>query len=417
MTASRRRSLWIIVFTVGFDALGFGIWLPLIPQLFTNPTSKHYLLAADTSPETGVLLIGLLTAVYPLMQFFSTPVLGQLSDRHGRRPVLAACLAGTAVACAAFAIGIMTKSLPLLFAARAVDGFSGGNVSVAHAAMADITEPKDRTKSFGLTMGAFGTAMVLGPLLGGTLADSSAVSWFSASTPFWLAAILAAVNALSVWYLLDETRAPTREPLQLAKNVRNLARAFRHPQQRSIFLTLFFAAAANAVFTTFFGAFLTYRFQWDEAQSSHFFGYIGVCIIVTQFVTVRFVAKRFAEAPLYRVTKLFVAFIVSAYVWVPSSGWMFVIAPCVATFNGLSWVNLNGLLSRSAAPEVQGEVMGIGQSIQSLANVLPPLVAGSIASVTTPAAAVLAAAVCNFSSWAVFMALYRAPREAPATGP
>ena len=407
---SARRSLWLIVFTIAVDALGFGILLPVIPQLLTNPASPHYVLPPGTSRELGVFLLGSLIAAFPLMQFFATPILGQLSDRHGRKPVLVASLAGTSVATAAFAVGIVTRNVPLLFVARACDGLTGGNVSVAHAVIADVTEPKDRTKSFGLAMGAFGTAMIFGPFLGGTLADSGLVSWFDAATPFWFAAAIAALNTLSVWFLLPETRTPSRTPLELGRNLKNLARAYARPQLRPIFLTSFLVMAGNGIFLAFFGAFLVDRYGWNERQIGRLFGYMGVCVIFTQFVTLRRMAKRFAEPDVLRVVIAGVAIAVAAYV-LPIAWWvMLAIVPCVSTCNGLAIVNLQGLLSRTAGPDAQGEVMGINSSLQALAMAVPPLAAGSVASALAPGAAVLGAAACHLFAWLTFVTLYREPR-------
>jgi DHA1 family tetracycline resistance protein-like MFS transporter len=407
---SPRRSLWLIFLTIAVDALGFAILLPVIPQLLTNPASPHYVLPPGTSRELGVFLLGCLIAAFPLMQFFATPILGQLSDRYGRKPVLVASLAGTVVATAAFAAGIVTRNVPLLFVARACDGLTGGNVSVAHAVIADVTEPKDRTKSFGLAMGAFGTAMIIGPFIGGTLADSGLVSWFDAATPFWFAAAIAALNTLSVWFLLPETHLPSRTPRELGRNLKNLARAVARPQLRPIFLTSFLVMAGNGIFIAFFGAFLVDRHSWNERQIGRFFGYMGICVIFTQFVTLRRMAKRFAEPDVLRVVIVCTATLVVGYV-LPIAWWtMFLIAPFISTCNGLAIVNLQGLLSRTAGPDTQGEVMGINSSLQALAMAVPPLAAATVASTLAPAAAILGAALCHLFAWLAFVTLYREAR-------
>jgi DHA1 family tetracycline resistance protein-like MFS transporter len=225
--AIRKHPKWIIIFTIVLDTLGIGILVPVVPQLLGNPASPHYLLAADVSLGTGYILLGGMVAMYPIMQFFATPVLGQLSDRYGRRPILALSLFGTALGYVLFAVGILLKSIPLLFVARALDGLTGGNVSVAQAAIADLTLPKDRTKNFGLIGAAFGFGFILGPFLGGTLADPSVVSWFTAATPFWFAAILATFNTLSVLWFFSETNQHLRPiEVEFARSVRNIAKAY-----------------------------------------------------------------------------------------------------------------------------------------------------------------------------------------------
>src|SRR5882762_1050528 len=141
------KALPTVVFTIFLDVLGVGILLPIIPQLLANPHSPYYLLPAGWTFKGGLILLGWLTAIYPLMQFISTPILGQLSDRYGRKPVLGFSIFGTAVGYVLFAIGIITRNIPLLFFSRALDGITGGNLSVAQAVIADVTPPKDRTKN------------------------------------------------------------------------------------------------------------------------------------------------------------------------------------------------------------------------------------------------------------------------------
>ena len=191
------------------------------------------------------------------------------------------------------------------------------------------------------------------------------------------------------------------------RNLRNLARTYAKPQLRSLFLTSFLVMAGNGLFMAFFGAFLVYRYGWDEGEIGHFMGYMGVCVVFTQLYTLRKMAKRFSEAAILRVVILGLAFALAAYV-LPIGSWvMFLIAPCVSTCNGLAMVNLQGLLSRTASVNEQGEVMGINSSLQALAIALPPIAAGSIASAWSPQAAVLGAALCQLAAWLAFVASYR----------
>jgi DHA1 family tetracycline resistance protein-like MFS transporter len=403
-----REPIWIILFTVLLDTLGIGILVPVVPQLLGNPDSPHYLLARATPPGVGYVLLGFLVAVYPIMQFFATPVLGQLSDRYGRKPVLVLSLCGTSLGYVLFALGIVFGSLPLLFVGRALDGVTGGNLSVAQASIADVTRPADRTKNFGLIGAVFGVGFIFGPFLGGVLADPTRVSWFNAATPFWFAAILAALNTLSVQFLYAETNVHIRRvDLDVTRSLHNIARAYALPDLRPIFLTLFFFNAGFGFFISFFGVFLIDRFGYGEGQIGNFFAYVGVFMILTQLVTTRRVAARFTEDQVLRVTLLGVSIVMGSYLLAFKARWIFLIAPFSSTFNGLSMANMSGLLSRSAGPEVQGEILGIGSSIQALAQALPPLGAGFIAASLAPEAPVLAAALTMFLAWAVFFTRYR----------
>ena len=405
----KRQPIWIILFTILIDTLGIGILGPILPQLLGNPNSPHYLLSGRMSVQSGFVMFGFLVAIYPVMQFFATPILGQLSDRFGRKPVLALSLAGTSLGYALFATGIVIKNIPLLFLSRALDGITGGNLSVAQASIADVTKPEDRTKNFGLIGAAFGVGFIVGPFLGGVLADPSVLPWFSASTPFWFAAMLAAANTMQVLLQFDETNKHIRQVrVQFFKGVANIVRAYGMPELRTIFLTSFFFNMGFGFFIAFFGLFLINKFNFNEARIGNFFAWVGVCAIFTQIVTTRRVAARFSEPQVLRISLLGVSLVMFAYLAAPSPMWLFLIAPISSTFNGLSLANMGGLLSRSVAPQVQGEILGIGSSIAALANSLPPLIgAGSFSASLPPAAPVLAAGLTMLLAWSIFTVLFR----------
>ena len=195
------------------------------------------------------------------------------------------------------------------------------------------------------------------------------------------------------------------------KGVANIARAYAMPELRTIFVTSFFFNAGFGFFISFFGLFLI-SFGFNEARIGNFFAWVGVCAIFTQVVTTRRIAAKFSEAQVLKVSLLGVSGVMIAYLLAPSPMWLFLIAPISSTFNGLSLANMGGLLSRSVAPQVQGEILGIGSSIQALANSIPPLVGGFFAASFAPEAPVLAAGVTMFVAWALFTILgYR-----PGTG-
>ena len=177
------RPLLIIFLTIFVNLVGFGIIIPLLP---------FYAETFGASP----LIIGLLFAIFSLCQLIAAPALGDLSDRYGRRPVLIFSLAGTVVS---FVMMALAHSLTLLFLARIVDGLSGGNISTARAYVADVTEPKDRARAYGLIGAAFGLGFIFGPALSGAL------SKYSYTAPIWAAAALTLVATAMAWLWLPET--------------------------------------------------------------------------------------------------------------------------------------------------------------------------------------------------------------------
>jgi predicted MFS family arabinose efflux permease len=186
------------------------------------------------------------------------------------------------------------------------------------------------------------------------------------------------------------------------------------PELRTIFMTSFFFNMGFGFFIAFFGLFLINKFNFNEARIGNFFAWVGVCAIFTQIVTTRRVAARFSEAQVLRISLLGVSLVMFAYLAAPSPIWLFLIAPISSTFNGLSLANMGGLLSRSVAPQVQGEILGIGSSIAALANSVPPLLgATAFAASLPPAAPVLAAGLTMLLAWSIFTILFR-PAVAPA---
>jgi DHA1 family tetracycline resistance protein-like MFS transporter len=195
--------------------------------------------------------------------------------------------------------------------------------------------------------------------------------------------------------------------MQFFKGVANIARAYAMPELRTIFLTSFFFNAGFGFFISFFGLFLISKFNFNEARIGNFFAWVGVCAIFTQIFTTRRIAARFNEPQVLRISLLGVSFVMFAYLAAPSPMWLFLIAPISSTFNGLSLANMGGLLSRSVAPQVQGEILGIGSSIAALANSLPPLLGGFFAATFAPTTPVLAAGLTMLLAWAIFTALHR----------
>ncbi len=248
----------VIFLTVFVDLIGFGLLIPVIPLLLANPRSEYFLLPPDFTVQQGYILLGFLTAIYPLGQFFATPILGELSDKFGRKPVIVLSLIGTCISYLIFAFGVVTKNLPLLFLSRGFAGIFGGNISVNQAAIADFTPPKDRVKNFGLIGAAFGLGFILGPYIGGKLSDPSIYSGFSAVTPFLFAAALSFVNVLSVLLFFPETNVlkNLEKKINWGRSILNIVHAYGMRKLRPLFATNFFFQAGFTFFTTFFSVFL-----------------------------------------------------------------------------------------------------------------------------------------------------------------
>lgn len=408
-TSAKSQSLFPVLLATFIDLLGIGIVIPVVAPLMVSNTTGIF--DAGVSEDMREILYGLLIASYPIAQFFGAPTLGALSDRYGRKPVLEFALLGSAIGYALFAIGIITANLPLLFFSRILDGFTGGNISIVYSAIADISTSENKARNFGLIGMMFGIGFVLGPFTGGVLADSSIVSWFNPSLPLWVATGLCLFNLLAVRFMFKETLHDfSKQKVDLLAGFKNMKMAFSLPNLRNLFVTTFLAGLGFAFFTQFFQVLLIERWSFAESDIGYFFGVIGVCIALVQGVLMRPVSKRFRSDQIPGVTLFGLAVAIGINVFV-SEAWMaFAIIPLIALFQGLGSPNLAALVSDEATPEQQGRIMGINQSINSVAIAVPSAMAGFLGTINYNLPTI-AAAFFTLLAGISFHVLFKARRQ------
>lgn len=404
----KNKIILTIFLTIFIDLLGVGILIPIIPLLFASPLSEFYVLPVGVSVKTGYLLLGLLIAIYPIGQFLATPILGQLSDRYGRKNILAISLLGTAISYFLFAVGIITHNIPLLFISRFFDGITGGNISVAQAMISDISTNETRARNFGMIGAAFGLGFIFGPFIGGKLSDPHVLSWFSATTPFYFAAILALLNMMFVLFFLRETNKNLQiHKLTWNKSISNIFEALKMKGVNTIFLTSFLFNSGFTFFTTFFSVYLIKKFGFDQGNIGDIFAYIGFWSIVTQGLVTRFVAKRFSEEQVIKWSLIGCGVIVLFY-FLPKYAWqIYLIPPFFSLCTGLSMANLGSLLSKSTKPEIAGKIFGINASLQALAQLFPAIISGFIAAILTPESPIIIASIFILFSAFVFARYFK----------
>ncbi len=394
----------IIFFTIFIDLLGYGILIPVIPELFVNQHSPFYVLTQGADPKIGLIILGLLLAVFPLGQFFATPILGQLSDRYGRKKILIISILGTAVSYFLFAIGIITKNIPLLFFSRFFDGLTGGNIAVAQAAITDITLPENRAKNFGMIGAAFGLGFIFGPFLGGKLSDPGVVSWFNPSTPFYFAGILALLNVFFILIFLPETHTNIQVvKIAFNRSVKNIIKAFSLPKIKKLYISSFLFNAGFAFFTTFFSVFLILKFNFTQGQIGNFFAYVGLWSVITQALVTRALAKKFTGEQILTVAMLGSAVMLLAYFLPRNNFELYLIPPLFSFCTGLIMANLPALISARADKDIQGEVLGINASVSALAQSIPAILSGFIAALVHPTTPLLVASFFVFAAWVIFL--------------
>lgn len=408
-----KSRLTIIIFTIFLDALGFGILIPIVPLLFANPDSSFYLLSGSASVQSGYVLLGLITAIFPLMQFFSTSILGEFSDKFGRKPILIYTLFGTGISYLLFAFAIFTKNIPLLFFSRAIAGITAGNMSVAQAAIADLTKPEDRAKNFGLIGAAFGTGFIIGPFLGGKLSDPNLLSFLNPTIPFYFAAILAFINAFSVKFNFIETNKflTSNTKIIWGKAIANIFKAFQIPSLRFLFLTNFVFFSGFTFFVTFISVFFIKKFNFNQGDIGNFFSFMGLWIVFTQAIVTRRLAKIFSEKQILRFTIIGDGLCIGLMFFITNSWMLFALAPFIAICQGLTFANLTGLISRSADGKIQGEILGINASVQAIAQLIPPILSGFIAAYFTPETPLMVASIVIILAGLLFITLYKSPKS------
>ena len=343
------RPLLVIFLTIFVNLVGFGIIIPLLP---------FYAQTFGASP----LAIGLLFASFSLSQLLASPWLGHLSDRWGRRPVLIFSLIGTVLS---FVMLAVARSLPMLFAARIVDGLSGGNITTARAYIADITTEDDRARAFGILGAAFGLGFIVGPALGALF------SHISYTAPIWAAAAITVVATVLAWVWLPETvhraHAGTGAPWHA------VAELGRRPHLRLLFSVDFVYWTAFAVYQTTFALFGARRFGFDAAHTGYLLSVFGFLGVLVQGALVGPVVGALGA----RQTLAF-GLLAAAIGWGGSalthSLWVFV-AMLVPGAVGIGLCNatLSTLISTAAGPHEQGRVQGAAGALESLGRTIGPV--------------------------------------------
>jgi MFS transporter, DHA1 family, tetracycline resistance protein len=353
----RKRTLLTVFLIVFIDLMGFGVVIPLLP------------LYGDLYHPSPTVF-GLLMATYSLMQFISAPIMGRFSDHYGRKPILLLSMAGTVMGYILFGF---QNTLLLLFVARAVNGIAGGNVATAQAVIADVTKPEERARGMGLIGAAFGLGFIFGPAIGGV-----ANQYFGQRAPGFFAAGLSFLALLLTAFALPETWPPERRgerPVGARRgwfSVKRMGQALRHPQIGLLLVIFFLATFAFANFESTFALFLNGRLKLDTAHTMYFFVFVGILAAFIQGGLIGRLVKRFGERKLILTGALL---LIPGYLLVlvaHSVPQLMVYLVFLAMGAGFTNPALSSLVSRLSTAEEQGGILGIYQSMSSLARITGP---------------------------------------------
>jgi multidrug resistance protein len=358
----KRSPLLVIFTTVFIDLVGFGIVIPVLPYYAEGTIF-------NATPRT----VGILFASYSVMQLIFSPILGKLSDKYGRRPVLLLSIIGTGLG---FLILGFATTIWMLFAGRILDGITGGNISTAQAYIADVTTKENRARGMGLIGAAFGLGFIFGPAIGGIL------SRWGVHVPFIFAAALCFANAVLLYFTLPETVTKDHPARNLAGGGRGfsqLIKAMTLPQLGFVLTIYFLFVVAFSIMTASFSLYTMFRFGYDAQHTGYLFAYVGVISVIIQGGLIGRLVKQFGEITLVIVGAICFAGSLFAVPFVgPSSGGLLGLLIGGGVFslgNSLATPALNSLASKSASAAEQGTVLGVTQSVASLARAVGPSIA------------------------------------------
>jgi DHA1 family tetracycline resistance protein-like MFS transporter len=351
-TASRL----VLFLTVFIHLIGFGIIIPLLP---------YY---AESYGASG-LTVGLLTTSFSMMQFLFAPIWGRLSDRIGRRPVLIGSLLLTSVSYIVFAVA---GSLPVLFASRMLAGIAGATISTAQAYIADTTTAAERTKGMGLVGAAFGMGFIFGPAMGGIL------SRWGFAVPAYAAAGLALGAAILAFLKLRESISPgaRASKSELRRGAGPILQAIRHPVVGTVLVLFFTTTVCFSAMEAILALFCEHHYDWGPSRIGYLFAYVGIISAGLQMGLVGALARRFGERALVRTGLTLMGLSFATAGLAPPVAVFLLAMGGIALASGLTTPSLSGLVSTATAADEQGGILGVYQSLGSLARATGPFLGG-----------------------------------------
>jgi len=355
----KNKPLTAIFLIVFIDLLGFGLILPLLPFY------------AETFGASD-LVIGLLVASYAAAQLIGAPLLGRLSDRFGRRPILIISLVGTLIG---FLLLGFAQTLWVLFLGRVLDGLTGGNISVAQAYITDVTDEKSRSKGLGLVGAAFGLGFILGPASGGML------SHYGYPVPAFVAAGLVAVNIIMVagWLpesLTEEKRAEIHATEKPRINLASLLAALKRPFSGPLLITRFFFGLAFSILQTIFSLYALRRFNLDAQQTGYILTYVGLLSVIVQGGLVGRLNQRYSDEVLILVSVGVLALSFVGWAFSPSVFILLIILAPMSFSGGILNTVISSALTKTVQSQEVGGLLGLSTSIESLTRVISPTLGG-----------------------------------------
>jgi MFS transporter, DHA1 family, tetracycline resistance protein len=363
MSVKKEAGLYFILLTVLIDVIGFGIIIPIIPQFIIG------LLKCDLN--TAARWGGWLVFTYSFVQFFAAPIIGSLSDQYGRRPILLASLLAFSLD---FVLSGFAPNIGWLFVGRFIAGITGASFSTANAYIADITPPDKRAQNYGMMGAAFGIGFIIGPALGGVLAQ------YGERVPFFAAAFLAFLNFLYGYFILPESlskenrRAFSFKRANAFKSFSNLS---KYPIILGLIWSFFFINIAAHANQSAWSYITTKKFDWTPKMIGYSLGWVGFTVALVQGFLSRYIIPKLGQTNSVYVGLLIYAVGFTLFGFA-TEGWMMYAFMTIFAFGGISGPSIQGIISSQVLANEQGEMQGTVTGMISLTSIIGPLLMTNI---------------------------------------
>ena len=358
MSEKQNKGLLFILITICIDCIGLGIIIPSLPSLIADAT---HLSVTESSKYSGIVL-----ATYALMQFLFSPLIGNLSDRYGRRPIILMSLLGLGLD---YVFMYFAPSLAWLIFGRAVSGMFGASFTTAAAYIADVSTDDNRARNFGLIGAAFGVGFIIGPAIGGVAAN------FGIRVPFMVAACLSLVNFIyGLIFLKESLPESDRRTFEWkrANPIGAIKQIVHFPKYRGLFVVTFIVLLSNMAIHSVWNYYTMARFGWDEQKVGISLAVVGVCFGLVQAALSGPIVKKLGEKGAATLG-LVILSIVTVGIGLIPYGWMMYIIILPYAFAGIVDPSIRSLVSSQVKNNEQGELQGIFTSLMSLAEMTGPL--------------------------------------------
>ena len=399
MRSKTRRVLLPYAIVILFAYIGFALPLPILPEMFLDPDRSIFPPHYDL--KIKMLLLGLVMASFPFGQFFGSPFLGHLSDRYGRKKVILYSLAGTTVGYLITAASVAAQSVTGMFFGLAFCGFCEGNVTIAQSVIADLTHEEglreEKAVHFGWINIFISAGFIIGPLMGGQLADPNVVSWFTFATPFWVAALMTIIG-MAVIYKYSKETLVVQEKKEWSF-FKSIWAGFKRKGLKVYYVANFFLAIGYFSFFRFLPVFLERTFNFTAAQLGYVMVYDALMIGVGVVLLIPPLARRFKPVKSLAIFSflLAISFIVCI---LPTNPYALIVTiPPIGLFLAVTITNGSLVISNEASKEFQGQALGTLTSVQVLAEFLTGIFGGVLAAktMTLPLyVGALTSVVCGF---------------------